>query len=175
MEKTLLLIGFALIFWSCSGKNEREAPAVEPTLSKVETVAIPMNDFGLPLAIEVPLSRKKDFKKSWNENFGRLEVSASGGVDFFISESDLTLSQKKFEIESNIFIIEYIVEEPDLLIYEARLPDGSISYFNFFSIYSVAGIQYTAENNPLAEFTKEEILNMVELIKTIRLFSDKDL
>jgi hypothetical protein len=72
-------------------------------------------------------------------------------------------------LESGIFSIDYVEDRPDFILYKAALPDGSSPYFNFVKVFDYKGETHSVENNPLVEFSENEVRLMAEIVETLKL------
>lgn len=171
MMKTLIklpLLALILATFACS-HIDQEVETVEPNIEEyhADWTTHLLDGYGIEASIKIPprLSDKVTIK--WNDNFGRIEISAGRSVDFFITEAIMTTIGKRFEIESGIFSTEYIRDEEETLFYRTSLPDGSSPYYNFFMIVKNEEQAVQIENNPLVEFSMEDVQLMIEITETI--------
>lgn len=171
MMKTLIKLPWlALILatFACS-HFDQDVESVEPDTQEyhADWTTHFLDGYGIEASIKIPprLSDKVEIK--WNDNFGRVEISAGRSVDFFVTEAVMTTIGKRFEIESGIFSIEFIRDEEETLFYRTSLPDGSSPYYNFFLIKQNGEQSIQIENNPLVEFSMEDVQLMIEITETI--------
>lgn len=145
-------------------QNLQPAPEENPYANWVEHSLQP---FGMDVALKVPGPLNNAVEIRRNDNFGRIEFSAGESVDFIITGDFESVNTRKFDLESGIFSIEYVEDSPDFILYKAMLPDGSSPYFNFVKVFEYRGEKYSVENNPLVEFSEDEVRLMAGIVDTM--------
>ena len=134
--------------------------------------SVNISDKGMPLQILLPEKSLTEAEIAFNSNFGRMEVSCGDQFNYFITEEKVEMETKKNEIESGIFTINYLKDEPGLIIYESKLPDGSSKYYHFYAIENHEERTYLIEDNPLREFRLEEVESMALSASEIKLIEN---
>lgn len=158
-----------LLTASCDPSEKGHPPQLVAKMNPHEDwVRHSLQPFGMKLELRVPKALSKEVKIRRNDNFGRIEFSAGESVDFIISGDFESVSARKFELESGIFTIEYVEDQPEFILYKAALPDESSPYFNFVKVIAYQGEKYVVENNPLVEFSEKEVRLMSEIVETIK-------
>lgn len=148
---------------ACSPKEDSSENAENSNIENKTPAgfsSVNISDKGMPLQILLPEKSLTEADIEFNSNFGRMEVSCGDQFNYFITEEKVEMEAKKNEIESGIFTINYLKDEPGLIIYESKLPDGSSKYYHFYAIENHEGKTYLIEDNPLREFRLEEVENM---------------
>lgn len=160
-----------MVLSACSfveADRETEVPqpqAVDPT-SDWETRYL--GAYGMDIEIKLPPEIAPHTEIHWNDNFGRLEVSAPAyTIDFIITGEIETVASRRFDLDAGIFKVEYLDESDDHLLYKASLPDGSLPYYHFFKSVEIDDKTYQFQNNPLVEFGREHVELMLEISNSV--------
>jgi len=167
MNKIISIV-ILLFVVSCDQFEQEQnlAESKEEKSPRADWVEHSLQPFGMEVVLKVPEAVSDDVEIRRNDNFGRIEFSAGESIDFIISGEYEPFSARKRNLESGIFSIEYVEDHPDFILYKAMLPDGSSEYFNFVKEINYKGELHAVENNPLAEFSEEEIRLMAEIVET---------
>ncbi len=166
------LIIFSLSF-SCTPENDFvDAKNKEKPVESFQKYDL--SEGGLPLAIKLPFGQNPQIQAQWNASFGRMELTDPQGMNLFISQDTLSCSTKKIELEDGIFKIEYLIDSDSIIYYKSMLPDGSSPYWHFFASFDIGGKNYNIENNPLIEFTPQEVKHMTEIARNICEHANKE-
>ena len=160
---------FSLVFLisGCTRDDNSPLPALEDMDGKVEYQKYDLSSGGLPLALLVEPGEMPSLTATWNAAFGRMEVSNKRDMSIFISQDTLSCKSKMEEIESGIFQVSYIVNTDSLIFYKTNLPDGHTPYWHFFASFSINGVHYVFENNPIIECTEKQIEAMTQIVSHI--------
>lgn len=166
--KRIPLLALILATIACS-HFEQEVSTVEPDHGEyhADWTTYYLDGYGVEASIKIPPRLTDKVEIRWNDNFGRIEISAGKSVDFFVMDAMMTINGKRFEIESGIFSSEYLRDEDEMLFYRTSLPDGSSPYFNFFTVRQNDDQSIQIENNPLVEFSMDDVQLMIEITETI--------
>ncbi len=124
-------------------------------------------ELGEHVTMAIPQELRDVLKMRWNESFGRLEISAGKSLDMLISESLEDVEYKRFDLERGIFEVIYLEEDAEYVFYKTSLPDASTVYYHFYLVKQIDGRMLQVENNPLVEFTEEEVGQMLKVARTI--------
>jgi hypothetical protein len=160
MKRLTLLIAATSLLLSCAREETHPKPA------EWQEVAIGANV--LPLVLLVPDGQDNHLHSRWNETFGRLELIGDENDEIFIKESEITCEDKKRELNSSIFQVSYLEESDSILIYQTSVPGGEESYWNVFAVLRNDSTSYTAEQNPLIAYDREDIARLSSIIKRIK-------
>jgi len=160
MKRFTLFIAATSLLLSCTQEETHPKP------TEWQEVAIGAKV--LPLVILVPEGQDLELHSRWNETFGRLELTGAGNDEIFIKESEITCADKKRELNSSIFELSFLEDSDSLLIYQTSVPGGEESYWNVFAVVKGDSISYTAEQNPLIAYNREDILRLSSIIKRIK-------
>lgn len=142
--------------------EEFEADTAVSRLSELS-----LSPYGMDILLGIPEELENKVEVRRNDNFGRIEVSAGSSVSFFITTDFESLHSLKRDLEAGIFEIEYVEDRPDFILYKATLPDGSSPYYNFVKTVEYNGEVHVIENNPLMEFSEEDIRLMAGIAETV--------
>lgn len=160
MKRFTIFIAATSLLLSCSQEETHPKP------TEWQEVAIGANV--LPLVLRVPENEDPNIHPRWNETFGRLELSGQKNDEIFIRESLTTCADKKKELNAGIFEVRFLEESDSLLVYETSVPGGEESYWNIFATIYSDNIAFTAEQNPLIAYNRDDIERMVSVIKRIK-------
>ncbi len=156
---------FLLLMFSCAQEEEQ---IVEEVATAPPVKVIDLSEGVFPLVAEVPENSKTNYSTKWNETFGRMEVSNDLGIELFISQNNISCAEKKREIESGIFEVNYAIDTDSLICYNTHLPDGTAEYWHVYASYKLGGYTYCFENNPLVEYNKSQAEFMVDFIGSVK-------
>lgn len=173
MKKHIYFLSVVLFFFSCTPEND-SADAINKASASESFQTYDLSTGGLPLAIMLPSGEDPQITAQWNPSFGRMELTDPQGMNLFISQDTLSCDTKKLELEEGIFKIEYIIDSDSIIFYKSMLPDGSSPYWHFFASFDIGGKNYNIENNPLIEFTSNQVKHMTEIARKICEHSNED-
>jgi hypothetical protein len=138
-------------------------------------VEVDLHQYDLNIKLMLEDSLRGHSNIVWNPNFGRLEVSAGNGIDFFIIEDGLSIPEKRDELKRGIFTCNLFVENENELLYTLSLPDGTFTYYHYFAHFSIDGRNYAFESNPLVELSQIQVERIRSImLETIRASSDSE-
>ncbi len=160
MKRFIVLIAATSLLLSCTQEE------THPKSTEWQEVAIGANV--LPLILRMPERENVEVHSRWNETFGRLEIIGVQNDEIFIRESDISCADKRKELESGIFEVNYLEASDSLLIYTTSVPGSDEKYWNVFATKSGRQTTYTAEQNPLIAYSREDIKRMTTTIKRIK-------
>ncbi len=174
----LTISGFMISSFTPACINfDRLGPEDEITESPFVEVDLSHYDLNIKLMLEDSLTGESNIV--WNPNFGRLEVSAGNGIDFFIFEDGQNIKEKREELKRGIFTCNLYVENDRELLYTLSLPDGTFTYYHYFAHFEIDGHNYVFESNPLVELSQIQVERIRSIIlETVSVStdsSDKDL
>lgn len=167
MKNYFYILGLGFILCACSTPDVTPKDESSGTVSHGQFHFIDLSEGGLPLALRVPLGVTPDIHVEWDATFGRMVLTGPSGISIFITADTLSLQTRKREIENGIFKITYLLQTKHLLYYKSTLPDGASPYWHYFASFEIGGKNYVFENNPLIEFTEEEVKRMTEITQNI--------
>ena len=159
-DQYIIALAF-LILSSCAPQSDKEEDEKEPTKTLWRAKE-------LPFTLSVSPESKKLISAHWNAAFGRLEMEIPPSREVFVLQADYGVEDKIADLNLDVFQIHYLVKTDSLLIYESTIPSGNVSYWHFFRSFSIDGKDYYAENNPLVECTKNDVMLMSEIFRKIR-------
>lgn len=167
MKWTLYITALLLCLLSCSPNGELELQKDDESTSIEGLQAVDLSSNGLPLTAFISKETAHDFRADWNDTFGRMEVSDESGLNLFIQETEYSCTDKKQEIESSIFEVEYNFDNDSILCYTTTLPDGTPAYSHIFASFEINGVNYAFENNPLVECNPSQIAHMKTFVENM--------
>ncbi len=167
MKYIIYFLPVLIFLAACSDGDDSRLDPSPMDIERKATDVIDLSSGGLPLALEVGQGEEKNISASWNEVFGRMEITDSDDMSIFVIEDTLSCLSKKEEIEGGVFEVSYLVDTDSLIYYKTMLPDGSASYWHFFASFMVGDAHYVFENNPLIEVTEYQIERMTKLVGNI--------
>lgn len=169
--KFISLVGMGLALSACSFVDaDRDTEVPEPKAMDAHShwEQRYLGAHGMELEIKLPPEVAPQTEVHWNDNFGRLEISAPAhNIDFIITGEIESVESRRFDLDAGIFNIEYLDESEAHLFYKASLPDGTLPYFHFFKSIEINGKTYQIQNNPLVEFGQEDVELMLDIASTI--------
>lgn len=160
MKRSILLIAATSLLLSCAQEQTHPKP------TEWQEVAIGANV--LPLVLRMPENEQVEVHSRWNETFGRLEIIGIKNDEIFIRESSISCAQKRKELESGVFEVNYLEENDSLLIYTTSVPGSDEIYWNVYATKRGKASIYAAEQNPLIAYSREDIVRMTATIKRIK-------
>ncbi len=168
MKRIIYVLLILLVGFGCVDSEDLDSPTNGETAEKSVLIPMDISHAGLPLIAMVVPKEGYQIEAKWNDTFGRLELQDTEGMDLFIQEIDLSCDEKKKEIESGIFNVEYVFENDSILCYTTSLPDGTPAYSHLFGSILIGESNYTFENNPLVECSPVQITHMKSVIENIQ-------
>lgn len=135
---------------------------------KKESVKVSWKAKELPFSLLVSPDTKELLSANWNSAFGRLEMEIPPSREVFVLQAEYGVEDKMADLNLDVFEIHYLVKTDSLLIYESTIPSGNVSYWHFFRSFSINDKHYYAENNPLIECTKNDVMLMSDIFGAIR-------
>lgn len=162
----IVVLCILIVFGCTASESEMPITPVEQEIVQVYEL-IDLSSGGFPLELKIYPDENPVIHSTWNATFGRMELNVKPDVNIFVKQDTVSIASKKEEIESGIFDISYITQNDSLIFYKASLPEGLASYWHFFALYSVDGIYYNFENNPIVECTEHQIEAMIDVVNRI--------
>lgn len=162
----LFVLALAL---SCAPGTENEfGEEFDNEVASTRLAELSLAPYGMDIILGIPEELMSKVEVRRNENFGRIEVSAGASVSFFVTTDFESLQSLKRDLEAGIFKIEYVEDRPDFILYRATLPDGSSPYYNFVKTVAYNGEVHVIENNPLMEFSEDDIRLMAGIAESVQ-------
>lgn len=150
-----------VLSFSCAPEEKQEDV-------RTETGKVAWEAKELPFTLMVSPDSKDLLTARWNSAFGRLEMDIPPSREVFVLQSDYGVEDKITDLDLDVFEIIYLIKTDSLLVYESTIPAGNVSYWHFFRTFSIDGKPFYAENNPLVECTKNDVMLMSEIFSEIR-------
>ena len=185
MKKNLLLffIPAALAFQSCGG-GENDTTGENSDTVKTEEVdytgmkSFDMNQHGLKTSVMVteelsstgspyPVDVIRD------EDMFTWEIMSGPGYHLMIEEVDGEgnyMAREKERLKNDVVFQEEIrVDEPNMILYRATLPEGAgqRDYYHVFGIVTIDGVEYIVKSDPFGEFSEVQANDMLKSIKSM--------
>jgi len=186
---SLPLIALALMFNSCGGGEAKEgnggdSTEVDNSNGEVDLTGMMEHDLtsaGLKATLMVPEETGPSGAPfpvvdsviidgiSW-------QVSVGGKYNIIVEEGDpaqkgkYVANEKKRLTETGIWDLKYIVDKPDLIMYEANLKGGAGSkpFYHVFGVAKIEGKDFTIKSNEAGEFNKGQAEKMMRTIQALQ-------
>ncbi|MBL7953263.1 MAG: hypothetical protein JNM62_16270 [Flavobacteriales bacterium] len=168
------LIPFALVILlpSCGdGKKEAAEQMADTTaISAVAPVVLDLSTYDTPLLVELgdmsTLGVDSPTVK-WNEEFGRLEVSAGEHFGLLITEEPADMARLKADLDRDMLQKHTVVEEtPEKLVYRSQFPDDAGTFIHFYRTVQVGDRAFVITDAEQVRFNEADIARMAASIKT---------
>jgi len=160
MKRFIVILAATSLLFSCAQEETHPKPV------EWQEVAIGANV--LPLFLRVPEYESLEVHSRWNETFGRLEIIGQKNDEIFVKESDITCADKIKELNSGIFNVNFLEKSDSILIYTTSVPGSAELYWNVFASIKGKSATYSAEQNPLIAYKREDITRIITIIKRIK-------
>lgn len=170
--KVMFLIASIALFSSCGGGSpEPAAQQVDTTATNtaVSTV-LDLAPFDTPLLVELgdlaTLGVDSPTVK-WNEEFGRLEVSAGEHFALHVVEEPGDLARLKADLDRDMLRKHTVIEEtPEKLVYRSEFPDDAGTYIHFYRIFQVGDRVFVVTDADQLRFNEADVRRMSGSLKT---------
>ena len=162
-------IVLALVVSSCSdGKKEAaEAMAAQATAAPVITVDLSAQD--MPLFVELGDASTLGVDSPtvlWNEEMGRVEVSAGEHFGITIREDAADLARVKADLDRDMLQKHALLEEgAGKLVYRSQFPDEDLVFIHFYQVLEAEGRTFIVQDDPNGRFNEADITRMSNAVK----------
>lgn len=170
--KALIPFALVVLFSSCGdGKKEAAEQMADTTAtSAVAPAILDLSTFDTPLLVELgdmsTLGVDSPTVK-WNEEFGRLEVSAGEHFGLLITEEPADLSRLKADLDRDMLQKHTVIEEtPEKLVYRSQFPDDAGTFIHFYRTVQVGDRTFVVTDAGQVRFNEADITRMAASIKT---------
>ena len=188
MRKGLLLIiaAMTLSLYSCNTPTEGEGDVAtsDTTASASVSGMYLYSDFNseYKLPIEMLVLDKKSatgmsippIVEAYPDDF-RWEVIIGDGFHIIIEDvGDLPnelADLKLIQADDVVWEIEYLIDEPELIMYTQALPDNagvSVVFYHINAFKTIDGVNYVFRTPDQGEFSKSQIEKMLAAIKSVK-------
>lgn len=167
MIKKLLIVLAAPMFMalaSCNG-SKGEEEVILPGMMKIQVAVA-----GDSLSMIVPDSSKGHLEIV-EQPWGATEVKI--GTEFNVSiepgEGDIALKKSDITGDDVYTLQRYLVDEPQMLFWEAKIGDMPNSNFHFYAIVKPGKVSYVLKDVETGDaYTEQAVKAMVEATKTLK-------
>ncbi|MBX7095351.1 MAG: hypothetical protein K1X56_11550 [Flavobacteriales bacterium] len=105
-----------------------------------------------------------------------VKVGNEGTEEFYLvieevdGEGNYIAREKERLANDVVFAEEFIVDEPNLFLYKASLPEGAgqRDYFHVFGLVKIGGVEYIAKSFAMGEYSKVQAEDMLKAIRSIK-------
>ncbi len=102
----------------------------------------------------------------WNEEFGRLEVSAGEHFGLLITEEPGDLARLKADLDRDMLRKHTVLEEtPEKLVYRSEFPDDAGTYIHFYRSVQVGDRTFVVTDADQVRFNEADVKRMAASIK----------
>lgn len=170
--KALIPFALLILLSSCGGGKQEAAEEMADTTatSAVAPTILDLSAFDTPLLVELgdmsTLGVDSPTVK-WNEEFGRLEVSAGEHFGLFITEEPADLARLKADLDRDMLQKHTMIEEtPEKLVYRSQFPDDAGTFIHFYRTVQVGGRTFVVTDAQPVRFNEADVARMAGSIKT---------
>ena len=101
----------------------------------------------------------------WNEEFGRLEVSAGDHFGLLITEEPGDLARLKADLERDMLRKHTVLEEtPEKLVYRSEFPDEAGTFIHFYRTVQVGDRSFVVTDMEQKRYNEADVQRMVNAI-----------
>lgn len=171
MKHTLLLLAPFLLLTACGdGKKEAaEQLAAQDTLAAKAGHVLDLSKFDTPLLVDLgdlATLRVDSPTVKWNEEFGRLEVSAGEHFGLIIIEEPADLARLKATLEQDMLQKNTVLEEtPDKLVYRSQFPDDQLVFIHFQRVVQVGDRTFVVRDADQGRFNEADVTRMAASVQ----------
>ena len=166
MKRILLLMTIpAIIFFASCGGSKVEEEVILPGMMKVEFAVA-----GDTLSMIVPDSSKGKLdliEQGWGAT--ELRIGENFQISVEEGEGDIAMLKNDIDIDDVYQLQKYVVDQPDLLFWESKIPIMPTSNFHFYSIIQAGGKSYIVKDIEAGiAYSEELVKEMVEAAKSLK-------
>ncbi len=170
--KAMAPVVLALGLVACGGNDSKpESEVVDSTATAVTTppAILDLGSYDTPLLVELgdmaTLGVDSPTVK-WNEEFGRLEVSAGEHFGLLITEEPGDLARLKADLDRDMLRKHTVLEEtPEKLVYRSEFPDDAGTYVHFYRSVQVGDRTFVVTDADQVRFNEADVKRMAASIK----------
>ncbi|MBN4062166.1 hypothetical protein JYU20_03100 [Bacteroidales bacterium AH-315-I05] len=167
MKKIFFFFAIAsmMIFSTCNGGNKNDEDNSSPHRRMME---LNLTEQGMPLSIMVPDSTVGPLEVEALD-YGEIEIRVGSMFQLKIAEGG-DIQQKKTDLnEDLLWKSNFLADEPNMLLYQSDLPDGSKTFYHFYTVIKVNNIDYEIQDLEMGDpFPQKAIEKMLEAAKGIK-------
>jgi hypothetical protein len=168
MRSHFLLVPILPLFLLACGDGKKEAAeqlAAQDTLAVKTGHVVDLTKFDTPITVDLgdlaTLGVDTPTVK-WNEEFGRLEVSAGEHFGLAITEEPADMARWKADLERDMLQKNTVMEEaPDKLVYRSQFPDDAGVFIHFYRVVTVGGRTFVIRDADQGRFNEADVARMV--------------
>jgi hypothetical protein len=170
--KAMVPVVLALCLVACGSNDTKpEGEVVDSTATAVTTppAILDLGSYDTPLLVELgdmaTLGVDSPTVK-WNEEFGRLEVSAGEHFGLLITEEPGDLARLKADLDRDMLRKHTVIEEtPEKLVYRSEFPDDAGTYIHFYRSVQVGDRTFVVTDADQLRFNEADVKRMAAAIK----------
>jgi hypothetical protein len=170
--KAMAPVVLALGLVACGGNDSKpEGEVVDSTATAVTTppAVLDLGSYDTPLLVELgdmaTLGVDSPTVK-WNEEIGRLEVSAGEHFGLLITEEPGDLARLKADLDRDMLRKHTVLEEtPEKLVYRSEFPDDAGTYIHFYRSVQVGDRTFVVTDADQVRFNEADVKRMAASIK----------
>ena len=167
MDRSLIIL-VLLLFTACAAPETEQGTIPDRTAEEERTVMVKSVDLlahDMPLVVQLDPQVQDTATVRWNEQLGRLEVSAGEGFQLTIMEEEADLDRLKADLERDMLRKNTIIEEtPDQVIYRSEFPDETITFVHFYRIVRHDGRTFVVQSNDQGRFNETDVKRMAQSV-----------
>jgi len=171
MRTPIMLLLAAALAACGDGKQEAaEAMAAQDSTATVLSVDLAAQD--MPLFVELGDAATLGVDApavKWNEEMGRVEVSAGEHFSITIMEEVADIARLKSDLDRDMLQKHTVMEEAaDKLIYRSQFPDDALVFVHFYQVVQAQGRSFIVQDNSSGRFSEADIARMAKAVRTER-------
>lgn len=168
------LIPFALMVLLASCGDGKKEAAEQMAADSTATASVPaaildLAPYDTPLLVELgdlaTLGVDSPIVK-WNEEFGRLEVSAGEHFGLLITEEPADVARLKADLDRDMLQKHTVIEEtPEKLVYRSQFPDDAGTFIHFYRTVQVGERTFVITDADQVRFNEADVQRMSGAVK----------
>ena len=171
MRYTVLVLStIALTACGTGDPTASDQVVQEDTVTTILTVDLAAQD--MPILLDLGDANTLGVDSAvvrWNEEFGRVEVSAGEHFALLIAEDVGDLARVKADLERDLLQTHVVIAEtPEQITYRSQFPDDAGTFIHFYRIVNDGGRQFVVRDDPNGRFNEADIARMAKAARTDR-------
>lgn len=170
MKRALQFLSIVLLLTACgddkeAGKEPENVP--QETANEQGSHTVDLTPYDMPLAVELDRNSLVNDTAAvrWNEEMGKLEVTAGEHFHITISEEPADIPRLKADLERDMLRKHTVIDEnPSLVIYRSTFPDEDIVFVHFYKVIEQEGRTFVIESHDQGRFNESDVRRMASAV-----------
>jgi hypothetical protein len=132
-------------------------------------LSVDLSAQGLPLFVELGDASTLGVDSPtvrWNEEMGRVEVSAGEHFGITIREDAADLERVKADLDRDMLQKHTLMEEStEKLVYRSQFPDEDLVFIHFYQVLDSEGRTFIVQDDPNGRFNEADIKRMSNAVR----------